>query len=400
MEKKKTNPKYSAEDNRADYPSDNAAYKAIAPKLGCSPDTLRSWCHQASRDAGERDGMTSEQKAEMKALKREIKELRTANEILKKASAYFGSGGARPPVPEMIGFINAYRDVFGVEPICRVLPIASSTYYAHVACTRDPDRASDRARKDDADAREIRRVFDDSKGRYGARKVWHQLRREEYRIARCTVERLMRALGLQGVTRGTKRTTIPDPAQACPQDKVNRQFTADAPNKLWVSDFTYVSTWAGMVYVAFVIDVFARKIVGWRVSTTMTTGFVLDALNQAICQRMPSQAGELIHHSDRGSQYLSIRYSERLVEAGMDASVGSVGDSYDNALAESIIGLFKTEVINFFSTWKTVAQVEWETLDWVNWYNNERLHGAIGHRPPQEVEDAFCANMNALDKVA
>lgn len=300
----------------------------------------------------------------------------------------------------MIGFINDYRDVFGVEPICRVLPIASSTYYAHVACARDPARASDRARKDDKDAREIRRVFDASKGRYGARKVWHQLHREGYKIARCTVERLMRALGLQGVTRGKKKTTIPDPAQACPLDKVNRQFSADAPNKLWVSDFTYVSSWAGMVYVAFVIDVFARKIVGWRVSTSMTTSFVLDALNQAICQRMPSQANELIHHSDRGSQYLSIRYSERLIEAGIDASVGSVGDSYDNALAESVIGLFKTEVIEFLGTWKTAGKVEWETLNWVSWYNNERLHGAIGHRPPQEVEDAFYAKLNTLDNVA
>ena len=300
----------------------------------------------------------------------------------------------------MISFINDDRDVFGVEPICRVLPISSSTYYTHVACARAPYRASKRARKDDKDAREIRRVFDASKGRYGARKVWHQLRREGYKIARCTVERLMRALGLQGVTRGKTKTTIPDPAQACPRDKVNRQFSADAPNTLWVSDFTYVSSWAGMVYVAFVIDVFARKIVGWRVSTSLTTSFVLDALNQAICQRMPSQAGELIHHSDRGSQYLSIRYTKRLIDAGIDASVGSVGDSYDNALAESIIGLFKTEVITFFGTWKTVAQVEWETLNWVNWYNNERLHGAIGHRPPKDVEDAFYANMNALDKVA
>ncbi len=210
----------------------------------------------------------------------------------------------------------------------------------------------------------------------------------------------MKVMGLQGVTRGKKKTTIPDPAQACPEDKVNRAFTATAPNQLWVSDFTYVSTWAGMVYVAFVIDVFARKIVGWRVSTSMATSFVLDALNQAICQRIPSQADGLIHHSDRGSQYLAVRYTERLAQAGIDASVGSVGDSYDNALAESIIGLFKTEVIEFFGTWKTVGQIEWETLDWVSWYNNRRLHGAIGHRPPQELEDAFYANLNTLDKVA
>ena len=249
----------------------------------------------------------------------------------------------------MIAFIDNHRDEFGVGSICRVLPIAPSSYYARLSIRRSPDKASDRARKDDKDAREIRRVFDASRGRYGARKVWHQLRREGYDIARCTVERLMKVMGLQGVTRGKKKTTIPDPAQACPEDKVNRAFTATAPNQLWVSDFTYVSTWAGMVYVAFVIDVFARKIVGWRVSTSMTTSFVLDALNQAICQRIPSQADGLIHHSDRGSQYLAVRYTERLAQAGIDASVGSVGDSYDNALAESIIGLFKTEVIEFGS---------------------------------------------------
>jgi len=300
----------------------------------------------------------------------------------------------------MIAFIDDHREEFGVEPICRVLPIAPATYYAHAAIALNPDLASGRAKQDAKDFKEIDRVYKQSKGRYGVRKVWHQLRREGKDIARCTVERLMREHGLQGVTRGKKRTTIPDPAQACPDDKVNREFTATAPNQLWVPDFTYVSTWMGMVYVAFVIDVFARKIVGWRVSTSMTTGFVLDALNQAICQRTPSGADNLVHHSDRGSQYLSIRYTERLADAGIDPSVGSVGDSYDNALAESVIGLFKAEVIEFFSSWKSVRQVEWETLQWVSWYNTERLHGAIGHRPPQEMEDAFYASMNALDKVA
>ena len=300
----------------------------------------------------------------------------------------------------MIAFIDDHRGEFGGEPICRVLLIAPATCYAHVATARNPDLASDRAKQDAKDLDDIKRVYEKSKGRYGARKVWHHLRREGKDIARCTVERLMREKGYQGVTRGKRKTTIPDPAQACPQDKVNRQFTADAPNQLRVSDFTCVSTWAGMVYVAFVIDVFARKIVGWRVSSSMTASFVPDALNQAICQRVPSQANELIHHSDRGARYLSIRYSERLIEAGTDASAGSVGDSCDNALAESTIGLFKTEVINFFNSWKTVGQVEWETLNWVNWYNNERLHGAIGHRPPQEVEEAFYASINALDNVA
>lgn len=299
----------------------------------------------------------------------------------------------------MTAFIDTHRDLFGVEPICRVLPIAPSTYYAHRAIIRDPDRASDRARRDARDSAEIIRAFNASRGRYGARKIWHQLRREGKDSARCTVERLMKALGLRGVMRGKKRTTIPDPAQACPDDKVNREFTATTPNQLWVSDFTYVSSWAGMVYVAFVIDVFARRIVGWRVSTSMTTSFVLDALNQAICQRCPEEE-QLIHHSDRGSQYLSIRYTERLKEAGIDPSVGSVGDSYDNALAESTIGLFKTEVINFLGPWKSVSQVEWETLKWVSWYNSERLHSAIGHVTPQEAEEEFHANMNALENAA
>ncbi len=211
----------------------------------------------------------------------------------------------------------------------------------------------------------------------------------------------MKAAKLQGVVRGKKViTTNPDTSQPCPDDKVNRAFTAALPNQLWVSDFTYVSSWQGMVYVAFVIDVFARSIVGWRVSTAMTTSFVLDALNQAICQRCPSEANELIHHSDRGSQYLSIKYTERLAEAGIDPSVGSVGDSYDNAMAESTIGLFKTEVINLFGPWKSAGQIEWETLKWVDWYNNKRLHGAIGYITPAEAEETFYADLNALDKVA
>jgi transposase InsO family protein len=301
----------------------------------------------------------------------------------------------------MIAFVDDHRGVFGVGPICRVLGIASSTYYVFKAVERDPDLASGRARQDQLDMAAIQQAFDGSRGRYGARKVWHQLRRDGRDIARCTVERLMRVMGLQGVVRGKKViTTNPDAAQPCPDDKVNRAFVAAMPNQLWVSDFTYVSSWQGMVYVAFIIDVFARKIVGWRVSTSMTTGFVLDALNQAICQRAPSEADKLIHHSDRGSQYLSIRYTERLAEAGIDTSVGSVGDSYDNALAESIIGLFKTEVIKFLGPWKSVGQVEWETLKWVDWYNNTRLHSAIGYITPHEAEEAFYARLNAAEKAA
>jgi len=301
----------------------------------------------------------------------------------------------------MTVFIDEHRAVFGVEPICRVLAIAPSTYYARAAIARDPELASDRATRDEKDSREIKRVFDASGGRYGARKVRHAPRRDGQEIARCTVERLMKALGLQGVVRGKKViTTPPDASQPCPDDKVNRAFVAETPNQLWVSDVTYVSTWQGTAYVAFVIDVFARKIVGWRVSASMTTAFVLDALNQAICQRAPSETARLIHHSDRGSQYLSIKYTERLVETGIDTSVGSVGDSYDNALAESVIGLFKTEVINLLGPWKSRAQVEWETLKWVAWYNAERLHSAIGYATPNETEDAFYAALSDRDKAA
>lgn len=301
----------------------------------------------------------------------------------------------------MIAFIDDHRGKFGVEPICRALPIAPSTFYAHAAIARDPDLASDRAKQDVIDREKIKEAFDDSGKRYGARKIWHELRRNNHDIARCTVERLMKAMGIHGVVRGQKPiTTNPDTSQPCPDDKVNRDFTADMPNQLWVSDFTYVSSWQGMVYVAFVIDVFARRIVGWRVSTSMTTGFVLDALNQAICQRTPSQADNLIHHSDRGSQYLSIKYTERLIEAGIDPSVGSVGDSYDNALAESTIGLFKTEVIDFMGPWKSVGQVEWETLKWVNWYNTKRLHSKIGYITPQEAEENFYEVLNANEKAA
>ena len=301
----------------------------------------------------------------------------------------------------MIAFIEDHKVVHGVEPICRVLPIAPSTFYAHAAIARDPDLASDRAKQDAIDRKKIKDAFDDSGKRYGARKIWHELRRNNHDIARCTVERLMKAMRIQGVVRGQKPiTTNPDTSQPCPDDKVNRDFTASMPNQLWVSDFTYVSSWQGMVYVAFVIDVFARCIVGWRVSTSMTTGFVLDALNQAICQRAPSEAESLIHHSDRGSQYLSIKYTERLADAGLEPSVGTVGNSYDNALAETMIGLFKAEVIHRLGPWKSADAVEWEALKWVDGFNNRRLLKPIGYITPTEAEDAFYANINTLDKVA
>ncbi|RCW62767.1 transposase InsO family protein [Pseudorhodoferax soli] len=222
---------------------------------------------------------------------------------------------------------------------------------------------------------------------YGADKVWRQLNREGVVVARCTVERLMHAQGLQGVRRGKRvRTTVPDETAVRPLDRVNRQFWADRPNQLWVSDFTYVSTWQGWLYVAFVIDVYARRIVGWRVSTSMTTDFVLDALEQALYDRRPGNDGSLIHHSDRGSQYVSIRYSERLAEAGIEPSVGSRGDSYDNALAETINGLYKAELIHRRGPWKNRESVELATLEWVAWFNHKRLLSSIGYIPPAEAE--------------
>mgnify|MGYP006145349895 CR=1 FL=1 len=301
----------------------------------------------------------------------------------------------------MTAFIEESRESFGVEPICKALQFAPSTYYDRRAIARDPDRASARAKSDAAMSLKIDEAWEDNRKLYGARKIWHVLRRDGEDVARCTVERLMRSLGIRGVVRGKKViTTLPDASQPCPDDKVNRLFTADRPNKLWVSDFTYVPTWSGTVYVAFVIDVFARRIVGWRASTSMKTQFVLDALDLAIWQRKTADNKSLVHHSDRGSQYLSIKYTERLAEAKIDLSVGTVGDAYDNALAECVIGLFKTEVINQIGPWKSMREVEWETLKWVDWYNNRRLLGPIGYIPPAEAEEAFYANLNTLDMVA
>jgi len=301
----------------------------------------------------------------------------------------------------MIAFIEESREVLGVEPICKVLQFAPSTYYDRRAIARDPELASCRAKSDAALSLKIDAAWEDNRKLYGARKIWHVLRRDGEDVARCTVERLMRRLGIRGVVRGKKViTTTPDTSQPCPDDKVNRLFKADRPNKLWVSDFTYVPTWSGTVYVAFVIDVFARRIVGWRASTSMKTQFVLDALDQAIWQRKTPDNKSLVHHSDRGSQYLSIKYTERLAEAEIDLSVGTVGDAYDNALAECVIGLFKTEVINQIGPWKSMREVEWETLKWVDWYNNRRLLGTIGYITPAEAEEAFYANLNTLDMVA
>lgn len=296
----------------------------------------------------------------------------------------------------MIAFIDEHRSRLGVEPICRLLPIAPSTYYEGVAKRTDVDRLSARARNDIAMKIEIRRVFNENFQVYGVRKVWRQLQREGFDVARCTVARLMRMMGLQGVVRGKPvRTTVSDKASPCPLDRVNRQFFADAPNMLWLSDFTYVATWQGFVYVAFVIDAFARRIVGWRASRTAHAGFVLDALDQALHDRRPVHRGGLIHHSDRGVQYVSIRYSERLAEAGIEPSVGSVGDSYDNALAETINGLYKAEVIHRRGPWRSFEAVEFATLEWVDWFNNKRLLETIGNIPPAEAEQRYYAMLDA-----
>ena len=302
----------------------------------------------------------------------------------------------------MMSFIDEHRAEYGVEPICRVLPIAPSSYYEQKAQEADPERRSARARRDEELKVEIQRVWDQNFQAYGVEKVWKQLKREGFLVARCTVERLMKDLGLEGVTRGRrfKITTRSDDSGPRPLDLVDRNFTAERPNQLWVSDLTYVATWGGFVYVAFVIDVFSRRIVGWRVSSSLRSDLALDALEQAICERQEASEEGLVHHSDRGVQYLSIRYTERLAEAGIEPSVGSRGDSYDNALAESVIGLFKAEVIRRRGPWRSLEDVEFATLEWVWWFNYHRLLGPIGHVPPAEYEEIYYKQLEARSEPA
>jgi transposase InsO family protein len=290
----------------------------------------------------------------------------------------------------MVAFIDQHRDTYGVEPICAVLPIAPSTYFLRKAQHREPTRRSARARRDDELREAIRRIYDANYQVYGPQKVWKELRREGRRVARCTVERLMRAMGLRGVVRGRAWVITTSTAEGeRPADLVDRRFTATRPNQLWVADFTYVATWRGFVYVAFVVDVFARRIVGWRVSASLRTDFVLDALEQAIYDRCGAGVTDLVHHSDRGTQYVSMRYTERLADAGIAPSVGSRGDSYDNALAESVIGLFKTELIQRQGPWRHLEAVEFATLAWVDWFNTRRLLEPIGYVPPAEYEASY-----------
>ncbi|WP_436407718.1 IS3 family transposase [Burkholderia seminalis] len=409
--KKKAQPKYSAEmraravrmvlDHQREHESEWAAICSIAAKVGCTPETLRKWIRQEQQDRGQRAGATTAELERIKELERENRELRQVNEILRKASALFRAGGTRPPTEMMASFIDEQRASHGVESICKVLPIAPSTYYRRAEQRADPVKLSARARRDAELSPEIQRVYDANFKVYGADKVWKQLKREGFETARCTVERLMRQLGLEGARRGKKvRTTIANADAPCPQDRVHRQFTASRPNALWVADFTYVSTWQGFVYVAFIIDVYARYIVGWRVSSSMRTDFVLDALEQALYARQPERDGGLIHHSDRGVQYVSIRYTERLAEAGIESSVGTVGDSYDNALAETINGLYKTELIHRRGPWRSQQAVELATLEWVDWFNNRRLLGPIGDIPPAEAEQAYYRQFEDVAKAA
>ncbi|WP_249439244.1 IS3 family transposase, partial [Escherichia coli] len=357
-------------ESQSEYDSQWATICSIAPKIGCTPETLRVWVRQHERDTGGGDGgLTTAERQRLKELERENRELRRSNDILRQASAYFCEGGVRPPLEKMMPLLDKLREQYGVGPLCSELHIAPSTYYHCQQQRHHPDKRSARAQRDDWLKKEIQRVYDENHKVYGVRKVWRQLLREGIRVARCTVARLMAVMGLAGVLRGKKvRTTISRKAVAA-GDRVNRQFVAERPDQLWVADFTYVSTWQGFVYVAFIIDVFAGYIVGWRVSSSMETTFVLDALEQALWARRPSGT---IHDSDKGSQYVSLTYTERLKEAKLLASTGSTGDSYDNAMAESINGLYKAEVIHRKS-WKNRAEVELATLTWVDWYNNRRL---------------------------
>ncbi|WP_432419013.1 IS3 family transposase [Escherichia coli] len=384
-------------ESQDEYDSQWAAICSIAPKIGCTPETLRVWVRQHERDTGGGDGgLTSAERQRLKELERENRELRRSNDILRQASAYFCEGGVRPPLEKMMPLLDKLREQYGVGPLCSELHIAPSTYYHCQQQRHHPDKRSARAQRDDWLKKEIQRVYDENHKVYGVRKVWRQLLREGIRVARCTVARLMAVMGLAGVLRGKKvRTTISRKAVAA-GDRVNRQFVAERPDQLWGADFTYVSTWQGFVYVAFIIDVFAGYIVEWRVSSSMETTFVLDALEQALWARRPSGT---IHHSDKGSQYVSLAYTERLKEAGLLASTGSTGDSYDNAMAESINGLYKAEVIHRKS-WKNRAEVELATLTWVDWYNNRRLLGRLGHTPPAEAEKAYYASIGNDDLAA
>ncbi|HAJ6962498.1 TPA: IS3 family transposase [Escherichia coli] len=383
-------------ENQNTYNSQWAAICSIAPKIGCTPETLRIWIRQQEPVDDEQNALTASERQRLKELEREVRELRRSNDILRQASAYFAQAELDRHWKKLMPLLENLSGEHGVGPVCHELDIAPSTYYWHQQRRKCPERRSSRDKRDAVLIPEIQRVYEENYSVYGVRKVWRQLKREGVGVARCTIERLMKALQLRGVTRGKSvRTTRSNKAET-PQDRVNRQFVAERPDSLWVADFTYVSTWQGFAYVAFIIDVFAGVIVGWRVSSSMETTFVLDALEQALWARRPSGT---VHHSDKGSQYVSLAYTQRLQDAELLASTGSTGDSYDNAMAESINGLYKAEVIHRQS-WKTRQDVELATLKWVDWYNNHRLMERTGYIPPVEAEKAYYASLNDRDVAA
>ncbi|MDT6969547.1 IS3 family transposase [Streptomyces thermocarboxydus] len=369
----------------------------VANNLGIHKEALRGWVRQAEADSGERDDrLTSVEREELKQLRKEVAELRRANEILKAASALFAPG-ARPPPDEADQVIDSLKDSgFGVGPVCRVLGWSESAYYA-----RKKRPKSARRLRDEQLTPLIGQVHAESGGTYGARRITRALRRRGVDLARCTVERLMRELGLEGVIRGQRRrTTVPEPSAPRPPDLVDRDFTASRPDQLWVADMTYVRTWSGWAYVAFVLDVYSRMIVGWQVANHMRTELPLDALEMALWRRRIKKDSGLIHHSDRRSQYVSIRYTDRLADVGASASVGSVADSYDNAMAEALNGTFKAELIEMQGPWKDVDQVERAIFQWVTWYNEERLHSALDYMPPAEYEQVFWRSQEHIPQSA
>ncbi|MEU9979298.1 IS3 family transposase [Streptomyces sp. NPDC051014] len=358
----------------------------VAKDLGIHKEALRGWVRQAEADHGERDDrLTTAEHDELKQLRKENAELKRANEILKAASVFFCPGD-RPSPDEAEQVIDHLRDSgLGVDPVCRVLDLSPSTYFA-----RKKRPKSARRLRDEQLMPVIEEIHAESGGTYGARRITRALRRKGVEVARCTVERLMGELGLEGVIRGRRRrTTIPEPSAPRPPDLVDRNFTAVRPDQLWVADMTYVRTWSGWAYVAFVLDVYSRMIVGWQIADHMRTELPLDALEMALWRRRIKKDSGLIHHSDRGSQYVSIRYTDRLADIGASASVGSVADSYDNAMAEALNGTFKAELIEMQGPWKDPAQVERAIFQWVTWYNEERLHSALDYVPPAEYERDF-----------
>ncbi|WP_226438612.1 IS3 family transposase, partial [Rhodococcus yananensis] len=392
---------------RQDPATRAGALKRIADQLGVHPEALRTWVKQAEVDDGVRPGTTTSDAERIAQLERENRELRRANTILKQASAFFG-GGDRPPTALIVEFVAAHRDEHGVDPICAALretaaQIAPSTVRAHLSPQRTE---SARAVRDRQVLSEIRKVHADNLGVYGARKVHASLKRKGMTVARCTVERLMKSDGLHGIPRlKGRKTTHSDGAETPrPADRVQRRFVADAPNVLWVADLTYIRTHSGWVYAAFVLDVFSRMIVGWQVSTSMRTDLALDALDMGLWarRRVDQDVAGLIHHSDRGVQYRAVRYTERLDECDAVSSVGSKGDSYDNAMAEAFNSLFKAEcirnpVMRPHGGWRSIGEVEWAVAEYIDWFNHRRLHGEINHVPPVEYEAAYWANHSAAD---